>query len=144
MLDQLPRGGREAMDCGSGDADQQQHLQPQTALAKQLGVQHLCDHRCRVTHVFGNAYQCESSGQLHVCDANCGQRVYRDRYSTVCRISRRVFPSAWVAPAPCRKRSCSLADDAPADACRKRGACPDAAAFYSATAGGSQGDAMVM
>ncbi|KIY97638.1 hypothetical protein MNEG_10323 [Monoraphidium neglectum] len=135
-------------DFASDQVQQQQPQQHDTALTKQMNVQHLCDHRCSVQHMFGNAFRCQSSGQLHVCDANCTQRVYNDRYSTICRISRKVFANAWAAPAPCRKRSCSFSEEAPADACRKRGpgapaACPDVPGFYAAGPG-SQGDAMVM
>jgi len=83
---------------------QQQHGAATTQLTKQLGVQHLCDHRCAVHPLFGNAFRCESSGQVHICDANCSQRVYRDRFSSVCRISKRVFANPVVAPLPSRKR----------------------------------------
>ena len=54
---------------------------------------HECCHTCLVSHEFGNVYKCHSSGQLHVCDANCGQRVFYDKYSTICRVSRKLFPS---------------------------------------------------
>lgn len=92
------------------------HADPSTQLAKQLAVAHVCDHRCRVQHLFGNAYRCETSGQVHVCDLNCTQRVYQDRYSTVCRISRRVFASAGAAePLPRRKRDSGCDDGAGGD-----------------------------
>jgi hypothetical protein len=43
-----------------------------------------------VVHDFGNCYRCLSSGLLHVCDSNCSSRVFRDRYSSICLISRKV------------------------------------------------------
>lgn len=49
------------MDAQYAHHDQQQ--QP-TQLAKQIGVQHLCDHRCQVQHMFGNAFRCDTSGQV--------------------------------------------------------------------------------
>jgi len=55
-------------------------------------LQHECTHTCCVQHEFGNLYKCLSSGQLHVCDANCDQRLYNDRYSTICRVSKKLFP----------------------------------------------------
>lgn len=54
--------------------------------------QHECCHRCQVTHEFGNLFKCHSSGMLHVCDDNCDQRLWHDRYSTICRVSKRLFP----------------------------------------------------
>lgn len=120
----------------------------ETLLSKQMGIEHMCDHRCNVQPLFGNAYRCESSGQVHVCDANCSQRMYYDRYSTVCRISRKVCASPCVTSAPSKKRS-GARDDEPlaTDVGCKRGpgapaTCSDASAFHVASA--SQGDAMVM
>ena len=43
-------------------------------------VPHQCDFSCLVVHEFGNLYTCRSSGMQHVCDQNCNQRVYNDRY----------------------------------------------------------------
>jgi len=40
----------------------------------------------------GNLFQCQGTGQLHVCDSTCVQRVQYDNVSTICRLSRRVFP----------------------------------------------------
>lgn len=56
-----------------------------------------------VEHMFGNVFKCHSSGQVHVCDANCQQLVYNDRYSRMCRVSRRIFPAPpSEAPPACR------------------------------------------
>jgi len=52
-----------AMDS---DSHSDQYALQQTQLAKQLGVQHLCSHLCSVQHLFGNAYRCESSGQVRL------------------------------------------------------------------------------
>lgn len=59
MMNQMP----QRMDA---DLQSDQHLNEhhQTQLTKQLSVHHLCDHRCSVQHLFGNAYSCESSGQV--------------------------------------------------------------------------------
>jgi hypothetical protein len=57
-------------------------------------VQHVCSHRCKVELMFGNVYRCLSSGQVHVCDQGCSQQVPQDRYSSVCRISKKVFHHA--------------------------------------------------
>ncbi len=62
-----------------------------TAFAQQASIPHECSHRCSVEHLFGNVFQCHTSGQVHVCDANCQQQVYNDRYSRICRVSKRVF-----------------------------------------------------
>jgi hypothetical protein len=53
-----------------------------------------CARSCAIGHVMGNLYQCHGSGQLHVCDSTCVQRVVYDNVSTICRLSRRVFPNA--------------------------------------------------
>jgi hypothetical protein len=36
-------------------------------------------------------FYCVSSGQAHVCDQNCAQRIFLDNHSDICRLSRRVF-----------------------------------------------------
>ena len=48
----------------------------------------------QVTHEFGNVFKCHASGMTHVCDANCNQRLQYDRYSSICRVSKRVVPLA--------------------------------------------------
>jgi hypothetical protein len=81
-----------------------------------LAVNHECDWRCRVENVAGNLWSCVSSGQLHVCDAHCDKKVFLDKHSAVCAISRRRFEGE-AAPDPNRcddrnsgsGRSCSHA-----------------------------------
>ena len=68
-----------------------QSNRPTSQLERQMSVHHECCHRCSVEHLFGNMFRCLSSGQLHCCDSTCQQRVYNDRYSTICRISKKVF-----------------------------------------------------
>jgi len=76
------------VDClTSQQADQQA-----TQFQKASSIQHLCCASCNVSHQFGNLYVCTSSGMLHVCDANCTSRVYRDPYSSICLLSRKVHP----------------------------------------------------
>ena len=58
---------------------------------------HNCTRFCQFEHVVGNVYTCTSSGKTHVCDSTCAERVQLDPYSSVCRLSRRVF----VNDAPC-------------------------------------------
>jgi len=53
---------------------------------------HTCSRFCKIDHIFGNVYQCCQSGQTHVCDKNCTQRVVYDNLSTICRLSKKVFP----------------------------------------------------
>jgi hypothetical protein len=83
------------MDLDMGDAclnsSQDQGHRPASQLERQMSVHHECCHRCSVEHLFGNMFRCCSSGQLHCCDSTCQQRVYNDRYSTICRISKKVF-----------------------------------------------------
>ena len=50
---------------------------------------HRCSPRCVVQAEFGNLYRCLTGGIVHVCDSNCGLRVWRDRHSSICRVSRR-------------------------------------------------------
>lgn len=40
---------------------------------------------CSFKHLFGNLYFCETSGQTHVCDCNCTNRIYYDSSTTICR-----------------------------------------------------------
>lgn len=48
--------------------------------------------QCEFKHVMGNLYLCATSGQAHVCDQNCSQRIFYDNHSDICRLSRRLFP----------------------------------------------------
>lgn len=52
----------------------------------------LAGRSCVISPVMGNLFQCQGTGQLHVCDSTCVQRVQYDNVSTICRLSRRVFP----------------------------------------------------
>ncbi|KAG2434610.1 hypothetical protein HXX76_007505 [Chlamydomonas incerta] len=61
-------------------------------LQEQLSSGHVCNHTCCVTHEFGNMYRCATSGLVHICDSTCNQRLYHDKYSTICRISRKLHP----------------------------------------------------
>lgn len=73
------------------DVDCQQQA-PRTQLQAAWSVAHQCSHVCSVQHAFGNTFVCASSGMMHVCDATCNHRVWADRYSDICVLSRRVFP----------------------------------------------------
>lgn len=53
---------------------------------------HQCTRHCQIRHVLGNMYECAASGQVHICDQNCTQRIVYDNVSTICRLSRKVFP----------------------------------------------------
>jgi hypothetical protein len=53
-----------------------------------------CTMQCEFKHVMGNLYLCATSGQAHVCDQNCSQRIFYDNHTDICRLSRRVFPRA--------------------------------------------------
>ena len=46
-----------------------------------------CTRYCTWVHLFGNAYQCHTHNQLHVCDQNCRQLVPATATS-VCRLSK--------------------------------------------------------
>jgi hypothetical protein len=61
---------------------------------------HKCDRHCSFSPLFGNAWRCDTSGSTHCCDANCAQRIFYDSHSTICRLSKRVFPNAPGAGAP--------------------------------------------
>lgn len=53
---------------------------------------HMCDWKCENEHVFGNMYRCKLTGVTHVCDKNCNQRIIYDNHSSLCRVSRQIFP----------------------------------------------------
>ncbi|GLC34429.1 hypothetical protein PLESTB_000729700 [Pleodorina starrii] len=63
-----------------------------TPLAGGLNLPHICGHSCNVVHEFGNMYRCVSSGLMHICDKGCNQRLWHDRYTTICRISKKLHP----------------------------------------------------
>mmetsp|Transcript_37122 Transcript_37122/g.94863 ORF Transcript_37122/g.94863 Transcript_37122/m.94863 type:complete len:120 (+) Transcript_37122:250-609(+) len=86
-------------------------------LALTGGSGHVCSRFCAIGHQFGNLYRCESSGTVHICDWNCDQRIFYDRYSTICRLSRRIFLNSDVEMEAQRKR---LSEAAPAEADMQR------------------------
>ena len=51
-----------------------------------------CPLQCEFKQVFGNLHYCVTSGQAHVCDNNCSQRIFYDNHTDICRLSRRLFP----------------------------------------------------
>ncbi|XP_020600373.1 uncharacterized protein LOC110039589 isoform X2 [Phalaenopsis equestris] len=53
---------------------------------------HKCDWRCQNEHLFGNMYRCKLTGITHICDRNCNQRILYDNHSSLCRVSRQLFP----------------------------------------------------
>lgn len=53
---------------------------------------HKCDWKCENEHVFGNMYRCKLTGLTHICDKNCSQRILYDNHSSLCRVSRQIFP----------------------------------------------------
>ncbi|XP_047324581.1 uncharacterized protein LOC124928094 [Impatiens glandulifera] len=53
---------------------------------------HKCDFKCENEHVCGNVYRCRLTGLTHVCDKNCNQRIVYDNYSSLCRVSKQIFP----------------------------------------------------
>ncbi|XP_074555561.1 uncharacterized protein LOC141811408 [Curcuma longa] len=53
---------------------------------------HKCDNRCQNELVFGNVYKCKLTGLTHICDKNCDQRILYDNHSSLCRVSRQIFP----------------------------------------------------
>ncbi|XP_052192513.1 uncharacterized protein LOC127801415 [Diospyros lotus] len=53
---------------------------------------HKCDWKCENEHVCGNMYRCRLTGLTHICDKNCNQRILYDNHSSLCRVSRQVFP----------------------------------------------------
>lgn len=92
------------VDCQPGRQAAADQAQRATQLSQAMHLQHQCGAACRVQHLFGNTWRCESSSMIHVCDANCDHRVWDGRFQTRCLLSGRVFP---VAEAPeLRKRGC--------------------------------------
>lgn len=81
--------------------------------ANTLHAEPACDRFCVFERQFGNVYRCmrHVAKPPHICDANCAERLRYDAHSTICRLSRKVFPNAaldapmddgtrWV-PLPC-------------------------------------------
>ncbi|KAL0400501.1 UNVERIFIED_CONTAM: hypothetical protein Slati_4080000 [Sesamum latifolium] len=53
---------------------------------------HKCDWKCENEHVCGNMYRCKLTGLTHICDKNCNQRILYDNHSSLCRVSKQIFP----------------------------------------------------
>lgn len=53
---------------------------------------HKCDWKCENENLFGNMYRCKLTGLTHVCDKNCNQRIVYDNHSSLCRVSKQIFP----------------------------------------------------
>ncbi|EYU45344.1 hypothetical protein ABFS83_06G013000 [Erythranthe nasuta] len=53
---------------------------------------HKCDWKCENENVIGNMYRCKITGLTHICDKNCNQRILYDNHSSLCRVSKQVFP----------------------------------------------------
>ncbi|XP_051143730.1 uncharacterized protein LOC127260096 [Andrographis paniculata] len=53
---------------------------------------HKCDWKCENELVFGNMYRCKLTGLMHICDKNCNQRIVYDNHSSLCRVSKQIFP----------------------------------------------------
>ncbi|KAL6521414.1 hypothetical protein OROGR_017983 [Orobanche gracilis] len=53
---------------------------------------HKCDWKCQNEHVCGNMYLCKLTGLTHICDKNCNQRILYDNHSSLCRVSKQIFP----------------------------------------------------
>lgn len=78
--------------CGSSREDWNViHLAD--AFAKPERTGHRCGFNCKVEHVWANLYVCRSTGNSHVCDKNCDQRITYDNHSNICRASGQIFPS---------------------------------------------------
>jgi len=83
--------------------------------------EHRCGWHCTTEHVIGNMYRCLSSGNVHICDANCNQRMDYGPNEEICYVSRKIFPKQ-VACQPSRKRQLSPdAKAAAADLWRQQG-----------------------
>ncbi|KAG6425627.1 hypothetical protein SASPL_116070 [Salvia splendens] len=57
---------------------------------------HKCDWKCENELVCGNMYRCRLTGQMHICDKNCNQRILYDNHSSLCRASKQIFPLSQV------------------------------------------------
>lgn len=53
---------------------------------------HKCDWKCENENVCGNMYRCRLTGLTHICDKNCNQRIIYDNHSSLCRVSKQIFP----------------------------------------------------
>lgn len=53
---------------------------------------HKCDWKCENEQVCGNMFRCKLTGLTHICDKNCNQRILYDNNTSLCRVSRQLFP----------------------------------------------------
>ncbi|KAM7499855.1 hypothetical protein LguiA_024269 [Lonicera macranthoides] len=81
---------------------------------------HKCDWKCENENVCGNMYRCRLTGLTHICDKNCNQRILYDNHSSLCRVSRQVFPltptEEQAVKGVCRKLDAE-SSSAPSDSC---------------------------
>lgn len=67
-------------------------LRPNTQRAETPA--HVCSRCCQLTNIFGDVWQCSTTGTTHICtEACCTERVPYDNHSTMCRLSQRTFPN---------------------------------------------------
>ena len=75
------------VDAGSGSLcstlHNSQQLQ-QHQLSSGAG-EHLCTRFCCFEPLFGNVFQCQTSGITHVCDQGCSERIFLDNHFDICR-----------------------------------------------------------
>ncbi|CAA2965801.1 Hypothetical predicted protein [Olea europaea subsp. europaea] len=53
---------------------------------------HKCDWKCENECICGNMFRCRLTGLTHFCDKNCNQRILYDNHSSLCRVSKQIFP----------------------------------------------------
>ena len=56
-----------------------------------LAEQNTCTRFCEFRHVFGNAWECMTHQQMHICDENCKQRIPATSSTSMCRLSKKFF-----------------------------------------------------
>lgn len=112
---------------------------PGTQFTQQLGAGHQCGPRCQTVKEWGNVWRCLATGAVHVCDANCDQRIPLDRYSTICKMSRKLAPLDTVVSTSDSSRRKRTSDSPRACSSRKLNKC-DQVKWNGATTD----DAMVM
>ncbi|GFP94311.1 hypothetical protein PHJA_001575600 [Phtheirospermum japonicum] len=80
---------------------------------------HKCDWKCGNEHVCGNVYRCKLTGLTHICDKNCNQRILYDNHSSLCRVSKHVFPLTPVEQQAVRgvRRKLDADNGGPAESC---------------------------
>lgn len=53
---------------------------------------HRCSHRCHIENIWANLYRCMSSNMKHICDSTCTQKILYDNHSSICIVSRQIWP----------------------------------------------------